>query len=75
MKTTATASFSSPPPHKAVLSLFFFLWVFLQVNRFIAGGVPDLTATALPSGFVLLGGHSQLPGSGAAGRLGLLLEI
>lgn len=25
MKTTATASFSSPPPHKAVLSLFFFL--------------------------------------------------
>lgn len=60
MKTTATASFSSPPPHKAVLSLFFFLWVFLQVNRFSAGGVLDLTATALPSCFMLLGGHSWL---------------
>lgn len=38
MKTTATASFSSPPPSTRQSCLFFFLWVFLQVNRFSAGG-------------------------------------
>lgn len=68
MKTTATASFSSPPPSTRQSCLFFFLWVFLQVNRFSAGGSLRPHSSCPESSSVLLGGHPQLWGQWGSGQ-------
>ena len=60
MKTTATASFSSPPPSTRQSSVCFsFSGSSSKLTASVLGGVSDLTAAAPASSSVLLGGHPQ----------------